>query len=62
MDTSLLPRSLQNRARPVEIPYSTEALRHDVDRVRVAWRKSQSKRGRDAIYGYLSAVYGLVAW
>jgi hypothetical protein len=48
------------RSQPV--PYSSEALRQDLQRVRNAWDDSQVTRVRDAIYGYLSAVYGLVAW
>jgi hypothetical protein len=31
-------------------------------RVRVAWEDAQSTRSRDAIYGYLTAVYALVTW
>jgi hypothetical protein len=31
-------------------------------RVRVAWEDAQSSRDRSAIYRYLTAVYGLVAW
>jgi hypothetical protein len=31
-------------------------------RVRVAWEDAQSSRNRDAIYGYLTAVYSLVTW
>jgi hypothetical protein len=42
--------------------YSHEALRQDLLRVRVAWEGVQSSRDRNAIYGYLTAVYGLVAW
>ena len=45
-----------------DIPYSSEALRQDLARVRVAWEGAQSSRDRNAIYGYLTAVYGLVAW
>jgi hypothetical protein len=44
------------------IPYSLAALRQDLDRVRNAWEDVQSSRDRNAIYGYLSAVYDLVAW
>jgi hypothetical protein len=44
------------------IPYSAEALRQDLQRVRDAWEDVQSDRNRNAIYAYLSAVYGLVAW
>jgi hypothetical protein len=31
-------------------------------RVRVAWAECQATRDRNAIYEYLDAVYGLVAW
>jgi hypothetical protein len=43
------------------IGYSTEALRQDLQRVRCAWDDCQANRDRDAIYGYLTVVYGLVA-
>jgi hypothetical protein len=55
--------TFQPRPPPKEtIPYSSEALHQDLQRVRNAWECAQSSRDRDAIYGYLSAVYGLVAW
>ena len=44
------------------IPYSSDAMRQDLHRVRNAWTACQASRDRDAIYGYLSAVYGLVRW
>jgi hypothetical protein len=44
------------------VPYSAAALRQDLQRVRASWEDAQSSRDRSAIYGYLSAVYGLVAW
>jgi hypothetical protein len=44
------------------IPYSSAALRQDLQRVSNAWVHCQASRDRDAIYGYLTAVYGLVAW
>jgi hypothetical protein len=44
------------------ILYSSAAVRQDLQRVRNAWEDAQSARHRSAIYGYLSAVYGLVAW
>ena len=37
-------------------------MRQDLQRVRNAWTDCQASRDRDAIYAYLSAVYGLVAW
>jgi hypothetical protein len=37
-------------------------MRQDLERVRDAWDDCQATRDRNAIYAYLSAVYGLVAW
>jgi hypothetical protein len=44
------------------VPYSSAALRQDLHRVRSVWLKCQASRSRNAIYRYLNAVYGLVAW
>ena len=56
-------RTVQPRALPKEaIPYSLQALRQDLERVRTAWDDCQATRDRDAIYAYLNAVYALVAW
>ncbi len=44
------------------VPYCKEALRQDLLRVQLAWEECQSSRDRNAIYGYLSAVFELVAW
>jgi hypothetical protein len=52
-----LPRSVKD-----PVPYSKEALRQDLTRVRIAWEACQSSRDRNAIYGYLSAVFDLVMW
>jgi hypothetical protein len=55
-------RTFQPNHGPKEtVPYSSEALRQDLQRVRNAWGDCQANRDRNAIYGYLSAVYGLVA-
>jgi hypothetical protein len=43
------------------VPYSSAALRQDMDRLRSIWNDCQASRDRNAIYGYLNAVYGLVA-
>ena len=51
-----------NRSPRVPIPYSAEALRQDIERVHLTWDECQTNRDRNAIYGYLGAVYGLVAW
>lgn len=37
-------------------------LRQDLLRVRNAWEECQARRDRDAIYGYLGAVFDLIAW
>jgi hypothetical protein len=44
------------------IPYTKKALERDLERVRGAWDDCQADRHRDAIYGYLKAVYDLVHW
>jgi hypothetical protein len=55
-------RTFQPRPPPKEaIPYSSAALRQDLQRVRDAWADCQADRDRNAIYAYLNAVYGLVA-
>jgi hypothetical protein len=55
--------SFQSRPSPKEaIPYTSAALRQDLERLRGIWGDCQSNRDRNAIYGYLNAVYGLVAW
>jgi hypothetical protein len=45
-----------------DVPYTTQALREDLRRVRNDWDDCQAKRDRDAIYSYLTAVFNLVAW
>ncbi len=45
-----------------DVPYTGEALRQDLLRLRNAWEESQASRERDAIYSYLTAVFDLVAW
>jgi hypothetical protein len=45
-----------------EVPYTAQALRQDLLRVRYAWEECQASRDRNAIYGYLSAVFDLVMW
>ncbi len=51
-----------NRSAKEPVPYSKEALRQDLTRVRIAWEECQASRDRNAIYGYLSAVFDLVMW
>jgi hypothetical protein len=55
--------TFEPRLSPKEaIPYSSAALRQDLQRVRNTWADCQATRERNAIYAYLNAVYGLVAW
>jgi hypothetical protein len=54
-------QTFQPRSSP-PIPYSSAALRQDLERLRCIWDDCQAKRDRNAIYGYLTAVYALVAW
>ena len=44
------------------VPYTTQALRQDLLRVRNTWEECQANRDRDAIYSYLTAVFDLVSW
>jgi hypothetical protein len=45
-----------------DIPYTVQALKHDLLRLQNAWDESQASRERDGIYTYLTAVFELVAW
>lgn len=57
------PSTLPPRPSPKEaIPYSSPALRQDLERLRSIWEDCQASRDRNAIYAYLTAVYDLVAW
>jgi hypothetical protein len=60
-DTTFRP-SRHIKSDEYQIPYSREALRQDLARVRIAWDDCQARRDRNAIYGYLSAVFELVMW
>jgi len=44
------------------IPFSTEAMRASLLRLEGEWESVQISRSRDAIYGYLTAVFELVEW
>jgi hypothetical protein len=45
-----------------DVPYTTQALKQDLLRLRNAWEECQANRARNAIYSYLTAVFDLVAW
>ena len=57
LTSSRLRKPLQD-----DVPYTTQALKHDLSRVRIAWEDCQSSRDRNAIYGYISAVFDLLMW
>jgi hypothetical protein len=61
---STLWRWAHDCLQPVQdgVPYTSQALRQDLRRVRNAWDDCQAKRDRNAIYCYLTAVFDLVAW
>jgi hypothetical protein len=48
--------------KPPIIPFSTEELQATLLRLQNEWETVQASRDRDAIYGYLTAVFQLVEW
>jgi hypothetical protein len=54
-------RSAAQSAQP-EIRYTTEALKATIERLESEYSVYQEKRDRDAVFGYLSAVFETVAW
>jgi hypothetical protein len=62
MQPSIFPSFQSSPSPKGAIPYSSAALRQDLERLRGAWDDCQASRDRIAIYAYLTAVYGLVAW
>jgi hypothetical protein len=56
-----LTLSISGRAGPRDgIPYSKESLGQELQRMDRAWEEFQGSRDRDAIYGYLDAVFQAV--
>jgi hypothetical protein len=46
----------------INIAFSTEALKANLERLESEWENYQNTRDRDGIYGYLTAVFELVRW
>ena len=46
----------------VEVPFTTEALKANLERLRTEWDNYQASRDRDGIYRYLESVFDLVEW
>ena len=44
------------------VPFSTEAMKASLLRLRNEWETVQTSRDRDAVYQYLTAVFELVSW
>jgi hypothetical protein len=59
---TIFPLGQRKKSAEDRIPYSKQALEQDLTRVQNAWEGCQSSRDRNAIYGYLSAVFDLVMW
>jgi hypothetical protein len=47
---------------PTVVPFSTEAMQSNLLRLQNEWETVQASHDRDAIYGYLAAVFELVMW
>ena len=47
---------------PNTIPFSTEAMRANLLWLQNEWEAVQASHSRNAIYGYLAAVFELVTW
>jgi len=59
MSLQCLNQNRRDQSQP-QLPYTNDALRCDLTRVRQAWRESRRLHDRFSIYKYLTAVYGLV--
>jgi hypothetical protein len=60
MSLQSLHENRRGQSQP-KLPYSTDALRCDLRRVRDAWRESRGRHDRLSIYLFLTAVFDLVA-
>ena len=47
---------------PNTIPFSTEAMKANLLRLQNEWEAVQASHSRNAIYGYLAAVFELITW
>ena len=62
MPRRILRTSNHAHREPITIPFSTEALKANLLRLENEWEMVQASHSRDAIYGYLTAVFELVEW
>jgi hypothetical protein len=54
------PKAIRGLGQDSSGSTSKPRLRQRLERVQVAWHKFQASRARDAIYGYLEAVFAIV--
>lgn len=47
---------------PLHVPFSDGALKATLERLHGEWDDFQSARDRDAVYGYLTAVFEVGTW
>jgi hypothetical protein len=59
MSLQSLNENRRDQSQP-NLPYSSDALRGDLIRVRDVWRESRRRHDRFSIYQYLGAVFDLV--
>ena len=55
-----MPSAVQGAA--LEIRYTTEALQRCLERLESEYSAYQEKRDREAVFGYLNAVFETVSW
>jgi hypothetical protein len=46
----------------IDVPFSVEALKANLERLKGEWDNYQASRDRDGIYRYLESVFQLVEW
>jgi hypothetical protein len=47
---------------PITVPFTTDAMKANLLRLRNEWETVQASRDRDAIYQYLNSIFELVSW
>ena len=47
---------------PITVPFTTDAMKANLLRLRNEWETLQASRDRDAIYQYLNSIFQLVSW
>lgn len=50
------------KQRTIDVPFSVEALKANLERLQTEWDNYQASRDRDGIFQYLATVFELVMW